>query len=206
MKINYVNWSPELFEGFYESGLYNSDTLYSINADFVEDKEPEYDFVEGGFDKFCEDVTRGCVEALFDNLDQGDGEIIKTMTFKKLHSPRYYNFETDKFEAEVDIDWPALMKWTRKRTDKFAEYLAENFTSRSGFISFVPNTTDAFFDALGADFDRLADVLIEFYILSNLDVETYRDACREIAWDVLWNYIAPVEPDTKTLGLKTENK
>ena len=91
MKINYVNWSPELFEGFYESGLYNSDTLYSINSDFVEDKEPEYDFIEGGFDKFCEDVTRGCVETLFDNLDQGDGEIIKTMTFRNYCIHNFLN-------------------------------------------------------------------------------------------------------------------
>lgn len=31
-KIEYQNWSTEIFQGFYESELYNSDTEYSFNT------------------------------------------------------------------------------------------------------------------------------------------------------------------------------
>ena len=36
MKIEYINWSTDIFQGFYESGLYNSDTLYNLQDEELE--------------------------------------------------------------------------------------------------------------------------------------------------------------------------
>lgn len=37
MKVNYNNWSTKIFDGFYESSLYNSDSLYWINQTDTEE-------------------------------------------------------------------------------------------------------------------------------------------------------------------------
>lgn len=37
MKHTYNNWSRKIFEGFYESNLYNSDFLYCITKDNIDD-------------------------------------------------------------------------------------------------------------------------------------------------------------------------
>lgn len=194
MKIKYINWSTEIFQGFYESELYNSDTIYFINEN-KDDDEPEYDFEDGGYEKYCDDVAKQITEQIFYDLNQNDDEIIKSMTFVKLHSPKYYNFETDKIEAEVDVDWDALINWVKKNSALFDTYLHNEFTSCSGFISFVPNNTHDFFLKLDDDFERLSQVLIEFYILEHIDQGIYREHCYEIATNTIWQYLAPVKTE-----------
>jgi hypothetical protein len=73
--------------------------------------------------------------------------------------------------------------------------LKNNFTSYDGFISFVPNTTNEFWDKLDTDFDRLADVLIEFYILNHLDQDWWRESLYEIATNTIWQFLEPVKDD-----------
>ena len=188
-KMKYINWSTKIFAGFYESNLYNSDTLYNLA-----DEDGGYDFVDDGYEKFEKAVSESCVSELLCNMDQGADELIKSMTFVKLLSPKYYNFETDKLEIEVDCDWPGLVDYAKnKHRQAFDEYLKENFTSYDGFISFVPNNVGEFFVKLDDDFDRLSEVIIEFYILSTLDQNSYDERCAEIAFDELWNHIESVK-------------
>lgn len=194
MTINYINWNPELFQGFYESNLYNSDMLDSIG-----DEETQFDFVEGGYEEFERAVAERCTKSLWNNLHQ-DRDIITEMEFVKLHSPKYYNFETDKLEIKIECDWQALEAYARNNIEDFNEYLADNFTSYDGFTSFVPNNTREFFDNLDSDFDRLADVLIEWYIRKNLDSDAYYEECNEIGYDTLWEYVAPINQTEETKG------
>jgi hypothetical protein len=202
--INYTNWSTEVFPGFYESELYNSDTIYNIN-EALDDGDPAMDFTDNGFTEYCDDVARQAAEALADALDQDD-KIIVASRFKKLHSPRFYNFETDKIEMDLDVDWEALVEWVKSESYAFNEYLKSNFTSYDGFVSFVPNNTRDFWDKFDSDADRLTDVLIEFYIINHLDRDWWRDSLYEIATNTIWQYLAPVEetenPDQKTENLK----
>ena len=74
-------------------------------------------------------------------------------------------------------------------------YLYDNFTSYDGFTSFVPNNVTEFFNELENDFERLSQVMLEFYILRNLDADAYQDACSEIAIETIWQYIAPVKTE-----------
>ena len=61
--INYTNWSTVVFPGFYESELYNSDTIYNIN-EALDDGDPAMDFTDNGFTEYCDDVARQAAEAL----------------------------------------------------------------------------------------------------------------------------------------------
>ena len=78
MKIKYINWSTAIFPGFYESELYNSDTLYNITEnDSDELKEGEYyDFTEpDGYSNF----------EIADMLDISENTVrVRLMRAKKL--------------------------------------------------------------------------------------------------------------------------
>lgn len=197
-KIKYINWDTRIFAGFYDSFLYNSDMLYNLTIesenltdkeyyDFYDDEQGIYTFV-----KYQQAVAKACCKALMDNinqLEQGNNEIIKNIEFVALHSPSFYNFETDKLEMEITVDWEKLLTWVQEHRDDFTQYLQDNYTSCDGFTSFVPNNYNEFFDCLQDDFERLSDVLIEFYILQNLDCESYEQACAEIASDLIMDYV-----------------
>lgn len=57
------------------------------------------------------------------------------LTFIKLISPKYYNFETDVIIADIEVD--DLIELYAKNDIK--QYIIDNFTSYDGFISFYSN-------------------------------------------------------------------
>jgi len=194
-KMKYINWDTRIFAGFYDSILYNSDMLYNLTTESenLTDKE-YYDFYDDEqgvytFEKYQQAVAKACVKALFSNIVQGSNDIIKDMQFVALQSPRFYNFETDKLEMEITVDWDKLLIWTQENCGAFNEYLHENFTTRDGFTSFVPNNYNDFMHDLHDDFERLSQVVIEFYILQNLDTDSYEQDCIEIASDLIMDYV-----------------
>ena len=187
-KIEYINWSTDIFQGFYESGLYNSDTLYNL-----QDEDIAYDFIEGGYDQFTEKVASKCTDLLNDYMRGG---LIKNIKFIRLSSPRFYNFSTDKLVLEVECEWDKLLKYCEETKDDFNQYLQDNFTSYDGFTSFVPNNYTDFMRDLEDDFERLSQVVIEYYILNRIDdLEEYKLNCDEIAFDTLWEFIEPVKQE-----------
>ena len=140
MKHTYNNWSTDIFEGFYESNLWNSDSLYWIEESdrqegYLNDNE-EYDIDD--FEAFTKEVSENAVYFLFEALDEHD--VIKDMKFKDLYSPKYYNYETDSLIIDVDVDMRKLKKYcfTTKK-EAFNQYLKDNFTSCDGFISYISN-------------------------------------------------------------------
>ena len=197
-KIKYINWSTKIFAGFYDSYLYSSDTLYNMCCDSELKDNEYYDFYDDDkgnytYTLYEQAVCVECVKALLSNLCQGDNNIIKDMQFVALHSPRFYNFETDKLEIEIALDWDKLLVWVQENCGAFNEYLHDNFTSCDGFTSFVPNNYNDFFNCLQGDFKRLSQVIIEFYILQNLDCESYEQDCVEIADDLIRDYVKVVK-------------
>jgi hypothetical protein len=191
-KVEYQNWSIEIFQGFYESELYNSDTEYSFNANSDDEQGFELQDWEG----FTQAVAKAHADLLFDNLEQKE-QIITAIEYKGLCSPKYYNFETDKLELIIECDIEALKGYCFNNYKDFDTYLHENFTSCDGFISFVPNNVQEFASRYKDDTERLLNVMIEYYLLRNLDLETYRYATVEYAQDCLYDHMKPVEQEDK---------
>ena len=195
-KCTYRNWSYKLFPGFYESNLYNSDSEYYAN-EFLSEDNIRYELKN--FDGFINDVAKKITERVYEPLFIKDDQIIKSIKYNGLHSPRYYNFETDKILLDLEIDQPKLEKYcfiTNKKD--FDKYLHENFTSYDGFNSFIENNLKNFiiqYEDEGKE-NRCLDLLIEFYILSQLtedEIENLQDDMQEIANDVLFEYMERVE-------------
>ena len=130
-KQTYYQNSTALFEGFYESNLFNSDTEYYIS----ENLESPHEIKD--FHAFCEQVSKKATN-LLDPCD----EVLSDFEFVELDSPRYYNFRTDRLVISCQVDIEALHKFAFESTrDAFDLYLHEHFTSYDGFISFVPTNT-----------------------------------------------------------------
>ena len=206
MKHTYNTWSYKVFEGFYESNLFNSDNLLDIEYTHKQEgylkENQSYDI--DNFQEFKKDVADNAVYELFNTLANND--IIKSMKLKDVYSPKYYNFETDSLIIKMDINLRALKTFCFKTNkDMFNKYLKENFTSYDGFLSFVDNNIKDFINTYKTTIDknREINVMIEYYLLTqinntldcdNFDCDnSYQYSIYEYANESLYNHLKVVD-------------
>lgn len=200
--IQYTNWSTQIFEGFYESILWDSDAIYNL-VDFEPEPPNGYYYDLCDFDGYMKGVAEYAVHLIDSEFSASwydENKIIYGVRFLGIISPQYYNFTTDKLEMEVDVDYERLKKFCLETNrEEFDEYLNENFTSRDGFISFVDNNVHDFELNLETESDKYDQVMLEFYILSQdyfkemgHDWSDYKtdlyEPLREMQWERLCLY------------------
>ncbi len=178
MKNNFEIRLP-FFCGFYESPLYNSDTLYWETTE----EEMEYwrdkfgdetltaDDLDIDFPRFKEECAKEYIDVFFNNAVCPD--FIKSMEFSEIVSPPYYNFETDKLYVNVEFeeDWRNKVKtFMEKNKEWLTKRIKEEWSSRDGFCSFMDNTYDGWYEELQKDNadERYIGVMIGYImVLSN---------------------------------------
>ena len=170
MKYEYQNWSCAVFQGFYESPLYYCDTEYYLNEYLNEDNEVKKEY-EIDFIPYTQAVCEYAVELLDEYCT--DNNIIRSMEYKSMSSPQYYNYSTDKLNIIIDLNLTKLKKYIKDNAEDFNMYLKDNFTSYDGFCSFVSNSYKGFMndykeDFCGVDRDRCINVMVEYYILNQI--------------------------------------
>lgn len=204
MKKQYVNWSTEIFDGFYESELYNSDTEYYLTQNLQENSNEEFELE---FVPYCDDVASHAVDLLENYcITYNHDNIIKSMQYIGLDSPQYYNYSTDRLIIDIDFNLTKLKSYIKTNKDDFNQYLKDNFTSYDGFISFVSNNYDDFMTNYNADDkERCIDVMLEYYILTCIYDSNWGDIknkcnesdyyCKlcEYANEIQYNYAVKVE-------------
>lgn len=157
------------FPGLYESMLYNSDTAYCAikeeldyyrNERFADDPEEQAiysqlteDDLDFNFEEYSKDVVAGFVSAWREHAP----EIIESVEYTNMVSPRYYNFSTDRIFADVELrdDWQEVMchfivtnyDWLQKR-------IHDDWTSYDGFMSFMDNDIDEWGEHLFTEQDE----------------------------------------------------
>lgn len=180
--LKYTNWSTEIFEGFYESRLYNSDCPLLTN-----------------FDEFESRVGKYATEVMYEELPPHDFTLIKKMKFEGIYSPKYYNFETDRLMIEITYDDDALASYCFEHNrNEFEIYLQQNFTSYDGFHSFIANNVSDFKNQMEDEetsgwSDRCSQVMLEFYLLQNLDMERVRLLVAEFAYETMYEFLPEPE-------------
>lgn len=188
MITKFQNWSYKLFAGFYESILYNSNTLADISACDNLKEGFSYNFSSDNYKLYEKNVSTKAVQFLWDNLSQPD-DIIKSMKFISITSPQYYNFETDKLNIKIDFNLTKLKKYCfNTEKEEFNQYLKDTYTSYDGFISFISNNIKDFKKSYKDDTDRSINVMIEFYLLKNTNLEYYEDDLMEYANEAVYEY------------------
>lgn len=170
------------FCGFYESPLYNCDTLYwETTEDEMEywrerfdDETLTADDLDIDFPRFKEECAKAYMDVFFNNCDCPD--FIKSMEFSEIVSPLYYNFETDKLYVNVEFeeDWRDKVKtFMDENKEWLTERIKEEWSSRDGFCSFMDNTYEGWYEELQKDDadERYIGVMIGYIMeLANKDI------------------------------------
>ena len=153
------------FPGFYESELKNCDTAYWALKEELEYYQREYayddpweqpiyaqlteDDIDFDDDRYEEDVRNAWVEVFRDRLP----EFVLSLENVEMTSPRYYNFETDRLWADVELrdDWMDVVReFMVENADWLRDRIKDDWTSYDGFDSYMSNN----FDNLSHDEDE----------------------------------------------------
>ena len=184
MKKNFEIQLP-FFCGFYESPLYNCDTLYWETTenemeywrDRFDDETLTANDLDIDFPRFTEECAKAYMDAFFNNADCPG--FIKSMEFSKIVSPSYYNFETDRLFVNVEFeeDWRDKVKtFMDENKEWLTERIKKDWSSRDGFFSFMNNTYEGWYEELQSDDadERYIGVMIG-YIMYCANEDIYDD-------------------------------
>lgn len=133
--------------------------------DVIELVNEKYD----GTDDFYAQVLRLVPNYIQDSFnDYGLRLKILPGTCKWYH-PREYNFRSDAidFDVEVDTDWVSDTFAMLSQQEDFKSFLKKRFSSRSGFISFIPDNTADFeelTDPSNDDYWKLVSAIVTYYV------------------------------------------
>lgn len=83
--------------------------------------------------------------------------------------PREYNYydDTIEFNMTIDTDWVASKFAELSNEPKFADFLNDSFSSRSGFISYMPNEIEGYNDLLdpnSSDYWKVVSAIVKFMV------------------------------------------
>jgi len=148
MKVEEIGIDIPHFPGFYNSLLYSQDydceeernfiqsEIYENHEDFPEEIIEEYMQsvrssmypVKLDFSRYCEDAAKKFSEC-FEHYIQKQIPSFKVV-FKKVWSPSFYNYQTDKIEADVSFENDEVKKYLKENKDDFKKFLKENVRRR----------------------------------------------------------------------------
>ena len=174
------------FCGFYESPLYNCDTLYwefndEDNMEYYrerfEDNTLQADDLDIDFPRFMKECAKSYMDVFFNNMDCPD--FIEKMEFSEIVSPRYYNFETDKIYVNVEFSegWQDKVKtFMENNKEWLTERIKAEWTSRDGFCPFMGNTYEEWYKELQKEEPdvRYISVMIG-YIMEVANTDIYEE-------------------------------
>ncbi|MBR3209109.1 MAG: hypothetical protein IKF82_02455 [Bacilli bacterium] len=185
------------FPGFYEySDEFIDDEdelLFELQSEGITGIEVKYEYEDLG--KYRLDVCRCFMEGYVEKIeDVLPIEILENEDFKfeiaeegnlTVISPKYYNYPTNECFIEVETNYETLkiIKDFTLKLEGAEKYIADNFTSYDGFISYLPNNIERWKSLDIEEYEEnmliaLLDMLIElsdctgFY---NLAERTYYD-------------------------------
>lgn len=174
-----ATWLP-VFPGFYN-------TLFEVDFDSIHYYERDYlkenYFIDNPkkfpfWDKFDNsEYMKKNAESCCDFIHRELSDFIEKIELEKISSPREYNFYNDSIHCKISVYPGKIAAYIYENKKAFSEYLKNNYTSRSGFISIYSNNfedwqtdTDNF-----TDFSECAHQLgaILNFICDNEDSEMY---------------------------------
>lgn len=137
------------FWGFYNSPLDGSESAIENEIDYYRDEEG-MDVDWDDFDFNMKDYQHAVCESFIENLkDWYLVNWIENIEYDELWSPNYYNFENDRLYVKA-----TLTDDCKERLEKFfitnrewlTEHIRKDWTSRSGFTSYIANDYEAFYE------------------------------------------------------------
>ena len=178
--INTNTWCP-IFPGFYGTVFEANDEdmeIENVNDQRAEAGKKALEFDDFDFDYagYHLDVSKAVVSFIEDTLKEaGYADSVK---FEELRSPREYNFANDCIDVEMvftEDNINTIRKAIIANFDEWETYLADRYTSRSGFMSFHSNDANDWPIAESLKDKHKAASILEF-LLRNDNEEIEMDA------------------------------
>lgn len=175
------------FPGFYESIFNNGDTFWdeqTMIQDALENQigknkiDVECDYAD--FDEYKIDISKAFMELYVEKIEESlpieitDHEHFKFSIINDLtvFSPRYYNYETDKWYNSIVTNNKTLQMikdYTLNLPDA-QQYLINHYTSRDGYIPFLSNDIDYWKELDIKEYGKRGDLQKEGMIIALLDM------------------------------------
>lgn len=167
------------FYGFYNSQYendYNIDEAIYGKSVYHNSKLGQKT-VYGDFEFDSNSYRNTIVECFVHTLENHLPDWVEAIENPELWSPRYYNFQTDKIYVTLTLtdDWRNKVvdffeenaEWLRKR-------IKEDWTSRSGFTSYMENDYDLFLEHTMCEEPLYISVILQYAIeLNTEDLDIY---------------------------------
>lgn len=104
----------------------------------------------------------------FCKIIENEIDLVKSITYEEMISPKEYNFSNDSINCIIDIKKRPFKKWLFDNKEIVNQKLKDRYTSCSGFISFYPRSfegwkeeTNNFKDLDGHYLGALLDIYCE---------------------------------------------
>lgn len=170
-KTRYENWSRGVFPGFYDTTLSSESLLMDDSCC----RAPEGYWLEVEDEGiYRKEVCREWVRRMGENWNENPIGM-RLGNLAGLSSPREYNFRTDTIKVDVEVNLNRLKDYCwKERASDFDDYLHKHWSSREGFLSFIPNRLSTFKETYRLDKSarsELVDIMVEWYLLEHIDWE-----------------------------------
>lgn len=182
----------------------NTGTLPVVNVDMysLSDNLYEYDIDQKELDDIVLEIAPKYIE---DTLS----EILPNVSViaKSVYHPKQYNYSGDELEFDLVVDSNAYEELKEKTLNnpEFKQFLKDNYSSRSGFVSFMADDLDDF--KTQEEWKQMVQVIM--FNIPEDKIELNNDQyITEFMDNVYMNY-APIDDEdnlTENKSLKTENK
>lgn len=182
---------------------YTIDTYGMFTGEGVEDSEAEYYIEELGisdpdlieFDYNHKGVVQALASESVDILeDELKGDIVKSITLEKSTSPQFYNYTTDSYIAEWDIDHTKLVNYCGANQTEFDKFF------RSEWESEWYNRNDSL------DFDTWMVIKLDFYTRQELPEDDYNSKMWEFEFSAWSENMKPTKEFQKLIDKKEVTK
>lgn len=171
-------WLP-LFTGFYNSIFDESDYYIESEVELTDSEFKEYypmlikegitqEYFKEHFWEYLDfnKGWNGSAEYICEGLESLDSaDIIKSVEYEKVVSPKFYNFSTDSINCKITFDEKLLSKYLSDNLDEFTKYIRERYTSYDGFISSYSSDVNEWLD-VGSWGEHQIGSLLQFVLLN----------------------------------------
>ena len=130
------------------------------------------------YEQHKDEVGQLWVDAINDAVSEALPSL--SYSYQSIHSPKYYNFETDSVYASATFNKAELAQYLKDHMDHFAAFAGEHFKSYDGYMSFVPDRAEEYIadfeEAQGNELNRYLQGIVEFAITETNDIDKIRES------------------------------
>lgn len=199
------------FPGFYESIFCNSDEFIDDEAEaefeieeLIGKKDFEVIYEYDNYDQYKIDVGKAYMETYIDKLIEIlPEEITDNKDFKfdmieksvSVTSPKYYNYDTDHCYCEVvtNIKSLQMIKNYGLSLRKAKEYIKDHWSSRDGFISFIPNDINIWRKTKIEDYEENMLIALLDMVISLSDDSAFDEIKYDTFYEIdRYYYVSPI--------------